>query len=56
MKTDPDSAVNWFTDLVDNPRASGLQVMPLWQLTVEAVVTLTKDIELIPFSMLRPRR
>jgi hypothetical protein len=52
MTSDAESAVNWLADLVENARASGLHVMPLWQLTVEAAVTLTKDIQLIPYSLL----
>jgi hypothetical protein len=52
MKSDADSAVNWLADLLENARASGLHVMPLWQLTIEAAITLTRDIELIPFSLL----
>ena len=52
MKSDVDSAVSWLADLLENARASGLHVVPLWQLTVGTAMTLTKHIELIPFSLL----
>jgi Apea-like HEPN len=55
MRNNADSAVNWLADLLENARASGLHVMPLWQLTIEAPVTLTKDVGLLPFSMLSSR-
>jgi hypothetical protein len=54
-KSDADTAVNWLADLLEKGRASGLQVMPLWQLAVDApLAALTKDVDLIPFSMLPP--
>jgi hypothetical protein len=54
MKEDVEVAVNWLADLVERSRASGKHIMPLWQLIVETPLTLTQDIDVIPFSMLPP--
>lgn len=54
MNANADDAVNWLADLVENSRASGLHVIPIWQLAVESAVPLADDVRLIPFSMLPP--
>jgi Apea-like HEPN len=57
MKGEAERGVNWLADMVQSDnRALGLNVMPLWGVTVDRAATLSKDIELIAFSMLPASR
>jgi hypothetical protein len=54
MKAGVEVAVNWLADVVERSSATGKCVMPIWQLTVEAPLRLTRTIDIVPFSMLAP--
>lgn len=52
MRANAETAVNWLYNIFERRRATGTLVMPLWRLSVEEPISLSRDASLVPFSQL----